>query len=842
SSTQTGNVPPTPSLTYNPITGELTFSPNDGTAPQIFNLAVDTEEIVTTSALNVNGTNLPVGSTVQDVLNALTNAVNVIFTGPLFTVNAGTTITSTDNSLGEEPIGFGDILHFWSPDSTIEFNVTPGSAVVGEKLAQNGATVGQIMTWNGTSWVPQNLPAGADNWGTQVAQTDTTIDGDGTSGSPLTIAQQGATIGQAIVWNGSSWTPTTIPPPTAKSGTSIVNGDVVLGSQNGVSQPLLFDSNVELDNKELKFSTPSVPFLLDLKDNKIGVNTQVGALGNERELNVFGAINLVDQRNSTSVGYGVSNGATGTFGTYFGRQAGAGDSGLENLAIGYLAGQNIGGYQNVFMGVDAGSGSAGQYLVGIGDRTLQNNNNLYGTAVGARALYNTQGYGNSAFGVQCGYEYSGDFSVMVGHNSAIQSNGSSTVSIGNGAFRLGSGNNNISIGENSNRNVVGGYNISMGFDSGFFASLDNCVGIGNESLKTANARGTVALGYGSGFNMNGVNNCLVGYNSGLQSIGDNVLATGTIACSFNQGGSKIAYGYAACRYNYGEDVIAVGVDAMRSSKASQSVSVGSLSGTESVSNYNTYVGYEANERLVAQTTFTSIFSQTSGNPCTLDGATIASDFGLVNNGDRNTFIFNGPAGTIPYTVERVSSSKLSLLFHYLSTTVPSQVNIVGVPKTNPFSTAVGCQAQIDKKEQIALGRIQLEEVKWADKHRFNTTPPAQTAADEGKTWVFHNSTGQFEIDYVTTKVLKYQAGGSTSLGGASAVDVSTGVDTGYSNLSSSDLSDPNRYKVFINGILATNYLVGTVSIGNPSWGTYYSITGTTIQSSTPINSIMVEVL
>ncbi|MGL5075683.1 MAG: hypothetical protein ACRDBG_07550, partial [Waterburya sp.] len=85
SSTQTGNVPPTPSLTYNPITGELTFSPNDGTAPQIFNLAVDTGDIVTTSTLNVNGTNLPVGSTVQDVLNALTNAVNVIFTGPLFT-------------------------------------------------------------------------------------------------------------------------------------------------------------------------------------------------------------------------------------------------------------------------------------------------------------------------------------------------------------------------------------------------------------------------------------------------------------------------------------------------------------------------------------------------------------------------------------------------------------------------------------------------------------------------------------------------------------------------------------------------------------------------------------
>lgn len=47
------------------------------------------------------------------------------------------------------------------------------------------ATTGQVLTWNGTQWVAQNSGTGADNWGSQVAVTDATLSGDGTSGNPL---------------------------------------------------------------------------------------------------------------------------------------------------------------------------------------------------------------------------------------------------------------------------------------------------------------------------------------------------------------------------------------------------------------------------------------------------------------------------------------------------------------------------------------------------------------------------------------------------------------------------------------------------------------------------------
>lgn len=61
-------------------------------------------------------------------------------------------------------------------------------------------------------------PAGtSDNWGTQVVQlADGTLTGDGTISAPLKIAQQGATVGQVLNWNGTSWV------PTAVSGTGTV--------------------------------------------------------------------------------------------------------------------------------------------------------------------------------------------------------------------------------------------------------------------------------------------------------------------------------------------------------------------------------------------------------------------------------------------------------------------------------------------------------------------------------------------------------------------------------------------------------------------------------------------
>jgi hypothetical protein len=51
--------------------------------------------------------------------------------------------------------------------------------------------------------------SGGDGWGADVAQTDVTLSGDGTATSPLGLSDQGATNGQVLQFNGTSWVPAT---------------------------------------------------------------------------------------------------------------------------------------------------------------------------------------------------------------------------------------------------------------------------------------------------------------------------------------------------------------------------------------------------------------------------------------------------------------------------------------------------------------------------------------------------------------------------------------------------------------------------------------------------------
>ncbi|MEO6037150.1 MAG: hypothetical protein ABIQ93_01975, partial [Saprospiraceae bacterium] len=61
---------------------------------------------------------------------------------------------------------------------------------------------------------------GSDNWGSQTVQTNPTLNGNGTGGSPLAIAQQGAQTGQVLKWDGSKWSPANdLNNPSGNNGT-----------------------------------------------------------------------------------------------------------------------------------------------------------------------------------------------------------------------------------------------------------------------------------------------------------------------------------------------------------------------------------------------------------------------------------------------------------------------------------------------------------------------------------------------------------------------------------------------------------------------------------------------
>ncbi len=79
------------------------------------------------------------------------------------------------------------------------------------KIAPQGADAGQVLTWDGTDWKPDDLPVASggsgDDWGGQTVQSDASLSGEGTTGNPLALAPQGATAGQVLKWDGSEWKP-----------------------------------------------------------------------------------------------------------------------------------------------------------------------------------------------------------------------------------------------------------------------------------------------------------------------------------------------------------------------------------------------------------------------------------------------------------------------------------------------------------------------------------------------------------------------------------------------------------------------------------------------------------
>ncbi len=92
-------------------------------------------------------------------------------------------------------------------NATLSGNGTTGSPL---EIAQQGASIGQVLKWNGSTWIPADdnvASSGGDNWGTQTVVSDNTLDGNGTTLAPLRLAQQGATAGQVLKWDGTTWAP-----------------------------------------------------------------------------------------------------------------------------------------------------------------------------------------------------------------------------------------------------------------------------------------------------------------------------------------------------------------------------------------------------------------------------------------------------------------------------------------------------------------------------------------------------------------------------------------------------------------------------------------------------------
>ncbi|MEZ4942607.1 MAG: tail fiber domain-containing protein [Saprospiraceae bacterium] len=121
--------------------------------------------------------------------------------GQVLKWNGATWAPAADNDSGGDD--WGTQTAFTSLE--LEGNGTSGNPL---RLADNSAAIGQVLKFNGTLWLPgDDNDSGADDWGTQSALVNSTLTGNGTTGSELGIAQQGAGLGQVLKWNGTTWAP-----------------------------------------------------------------------------------------------------------------------------------------------------------------------------------------------------------------------------------------------------------------------------------------------------------------------------------------------------------------------------------------------------------------------------------------------------------------------------------------------------------------------------------------------------------------------------------------------------------------------------------------------------------
>ncbi|MFM7340520.1 MAG: hypothetical protein ACKO2H_10450, partial [Bacteroidota bacterium] len=139
--------------------------------------------------------------------------------------------------------------------------VIKNGAVTAAKLNQMGATTGQILKWNGTTWVPANDTTGKYFAGRGIRISNDTIintgDVDSTDDVSLNLItskgdvlgkfdslyirngavtaaklnQMGATTGQILKWNGTTWAPALDSGKVYKAGLGIaISNDSIINT------------------------------------------------------------------------------------------------------------------------------------------------------------------------------------------------------------------------------------------------------------------------------------------------------------------------------------------------------------------------------------------------------------------------------------------------------------------------------------------------------------------------------------------------------------------------------------------------------------------------------------
>jgi len=404
---------------------------------------------------------------------------------------AGNTFSGNFNDLNNIPSGLSD------GDDVNDADHSPTNEL--QTLSINGT---QLSISNGNS-VTLPTGSGGDQWGSQVVQSDNSLNGNGTSASPLAI-NPNATIFNAWDKNASD----DVSELNDLSDAKTDNTSLFLGTDAGQN------NNANTANTGIGLDV--------LKANTSGnANTAIGfqALklntnGNKNTSTGYKSLysNTTGEENCAYGLFAVYSNTTGNYNVGLGTAAlyanttgsrntavGVGslhetNGGENNTAVGTDAlYSNTTGLNNVAIGKDAlHENNIESDLVAIGTQALYNNGTgasgsydaKYNTAIGYQTLYsNTIGYENTGIGFKALYDNTtGKYNNSIGSFSL---NAMTTGSFNNGLGslclqNLSTGNNNTAIGDWSYR--FGNYNNSTAIGASSSITTNNMVKLGDNNV------------------------------------------------------------------------------------------------------------------------------------------------------------------------------------------------------------------------------------------------------------------------------------------------------------------------------------------------------------------------